>query len=71
MVERFKTEDWKLISDKIKTKDHIECSRRYTMIREPEEFEDEEEEVDLTWTPKEDSLLIFAYRKHKGNWVKI
>ncbi|CAD8144715.1 unnamed protein product [Paramecium pentaurelia] len=71
LVERFKTEDWKLISDKIKTKDHIECSRRYTIIREPEEFEDEEEEVDLTWTPKEDSLLIFAYRKHKGNWVKI
>ncbi|CAK88061.1 unnamed protein product (macronuclear) [Paramecium tetraurelia] len=71
LVERFKTEDWKLISDKIKTKDHIECSRRYTMIREPEEFEDEEEEIDLTWTPKEDSLLIFAYRKHKGNWVKI
>ncbi|CAD8059695.1 unnamed protein product [Paramecium sonneborni] len=71
LVERFKTEDWKLISDKIKTKDHIECSRRYTMIREPDEFEDEEEEVDLTWTPKEDSLLIFSYRKHKGNWVKI
>ncbi|CAD8048227.1 unnamed protein product [Paramecium primaurelia] len=66
LVERFKTEDWKLISDKIKTKDHIECSRR-----EPEEFEDEEEEVDLTWTPKEDSLLIFTYRKHKGNWIKI
>jgi len=41
------------------------------MIREPEEFEDEEEEVDLTWTPKEDSLLIFVYRKHKGNWIKI
>ncbi|CAD8056727.1 unnamed protein product [Paramecium sonneborni] len=71
LVERFKTEDWKLISDKIKTKDHIECSRRYTMIREPDEFEDEEEEIDLTWTPKEDSLLIFSYRKHKGNWVKI
>lgn len=64
-----------MIKDKVKTKEAIDCKRRYERLRESEydpDYEDKDLlDVNYFWSPEDDAILTFVHRIYEGDMCKI
>jgi len=64
-----------MIKDKIKTKEGMDCRRRYEKLRESD-YQEELDDKDLLdinyyWTPEDDAILTYMYKIYEGDWPKV